>query len=193
MRDAQVVIVGGGPAGSSAAFFLARAGIDVMVLDRARFPRDKPCSEYLSPQASRILQEMGALGSVEASGAAQLTGMRVHAPNGATIHGEFAANHGYRGFRDRGLAVRRTILDAILLQRAREAGARVEEGIRVTDVVRNERGRVAGVLAASSGSAPKTIAADLVIGADGLRSVIGRRLGLIRASRWPRRIALITH
>jgi geranylgeranyl reductase family protein len=193
MRDAQVVIVGGGPAGSSAAFFLARAGIDVMVLDRARFPRDKPCSEYLSPQASRILQEMGALGSVEASGAAQLTGMRVHAPNGATIHGEFAANHGYRGFRDRGLAVRRTILDAILLQRAREAGARVEEGIRVTDVVRNERGRVAGVLAASSGSSPKTIAADLVIGADGLRSVIGRRLGLIRASRWPRRIALITH
>ena len=193
MRNARVVIVGGGPAGSSAAFFLARAGIDVMVLDRARFPRDKPCSEYLSPQASRILQAMGALGSVEGSGAAQLTGMRVHAPNGATIHGEFAANHGYRGFRDRGLAVRRTILDAILLDRAREAGARVEEGIRVTDVVRNGRGRVTGVLAVSSGGVPRTIAADLVIGADGLRSVIGRRLGLIRASRWPRRIALITH
>ncbi|HEY3257472.1 MAG TPA: geranylgeranyl reductase family protein, partial [Gemmatimonadaceae bacterium] len=193
MRDAQVVVVGGGPAGSSSAYFMARAGIDVMVLDRARFPRDKPCSEYLSPQASRVLQAMDALASVESSGAAELTGMRVHAPNGATIHGEFASNHGYRGFRDRGLAVRRTILDAILLQRAREAGARVEEAIRITDVVRNERGRVTGVMAVSSGSSPKTIAADLVIGADGLRSVIGRRLGLIRASRWPRRIALITH
>jgi flavin-dependent dehydrogenase len=136
---------------------------------------------------------MGALAAVEGSGAAQLTGMRVHAPNGATIHGEFVADHGYRGFRDRGLAVRRTILDAILLQRARHAGARVEEGVRVTDVVRNESGRVTGVLSASSNGTPRMIAGDMVIGADGLRSVIGRRLGLIRASRWPRRIALVTH
>ena len=193
MRDAQVVIVGGGPAGSSAAYFMARAGIDVLILDRARFPRDKPCSEYLSPQASRILEAMGALSSVENSGAAQLTGMRVHAPNGAMIHGEFASDHGYRGFRDRGLAVRRTILDSILLDRARDAGARIEEGVRVTDVTRNERGRVTGVLAASSDGASRVISAELVIGADGLRSVVGRRLGLVRASRWPRRIALVTH
>ena len=193
MRDAQVVVVGGGPAGSSTAYFLARAGIDVLVLDRARFPRDKPCSEYLSPQASRILEAMGALDSVESSGAAQLTGMRVHAPNGATIHGEFAAAHGYRGFRDRGLAVRRTILDSLLLQRARDAGARVEEGVRITDVVRDHGGRVTGVVAAARGGASRVITADMVIGADGLRSVIGRRLGLIRASRWPRRIALVTH
>lgn len=193
MRDAQVLVVGGGPAGSSAAYFLARAGIHVLVLDRARFPRDKTCSEYLSPQASRILQAMGALDSVENSGAAQLTGMRVHAPNGATIHGEFAADHGYRGFRDRGLAVRRTILDSILLQRARDAGAQVEEGVRVTDVSKNHNGRVTGVLASANGLASRAISADMIIGADGLRSVIGRRLGLIRASRWPRRIALVTH
>ncbi len=192
MRDAQVIVVGGGPAGSSASYYLARAGLDVLVLDRARFPRDKPCSEYLSPQASRILEAMGALDEIERSGAAQLTGMRVHAPNGATIHGEFAAEHGYRGFRDHGLALRRTVLDAILLDRARLAGAEVEEGCRVTDVVRNERGRVTGVVVSSDG-ASRVISADLVIGADGLRSVIGRRLGLIRASRWPKRIALVTH
>ena len=192
MRDAQVIVVGGGPAGSSASYYLALAGLDVLVLDRARFPRDKPCSEYLSPQASRILEAMGALDEIERSGAAQLTGMRVHAPNGATIHGEFAAEHGYRGFRDHGLALRRTVLDAILLDRARFAGARVEEGCRVTDVVRNELGRVTGVVVSSDG-ASRVISADLVIGADGLRSVIGRRLGLIRASRWPKRIALVTH
>jgi flavin-dependent dehydrogenase len=172
---------------------MARAGLEVLVLDRARFPRDKPCSEYMSPQASRILAEMGALDAVESSGAAQLTGMRVHAPNGATIHGEFVAGHGYRGFRDRGLAVRRTILDAILLQRARAAGARVEEGVRVTDVVKDASGRVIGVQTSVAGGAPGTINAGMVIGADGLRSVVGRRLGLIRASRWPRRIALVTH
>lgn len=92
------------------------------VLDRARFPRDKTCSEYMSPQASRILAAMGALDEVEASGAAQLAGMRVHAPNGRIIHGEFSATHGFKGYRDRGLAVRRTVLDRILLDRARAAG-----------------------------------------------------------------------
>lgn len=193
MPDPQVIIVGGGPAGSSAAYFMARAGIDVLVLDRARFPRDKPCSEYMSPQASRVLEDMGALHAVESSGAAQLTGMRVHAPNGMTIHGEFIAKHGYRGFRDRGLAVRRTILDAILLERARDAGARIEEGARVTDVIKNPAGRVTGVQTTTPDGGSRALAATLVVGADGLRSVIGRRLGLIRASRWPRRIALVTH
>ena len=193
MRDTQVIVVGGGPAGSSTAYFLAKAGIDVVVLDRARFPRDKACSEYMSPQASRILESMGALDAVEGAGAAQLAGMRVHAPNGSTIHGEFASDHGYRGHRDRGLAVRRTILDSILLDRARAAGASVEEGMRVTDMIRDDSGRVSGVVVSGGSGEPIQRKADLVIGADGLRSVVGRRLGLIRASRWPRRIALVTH
>ncbi|HZK79176.1 MAG TPA: geranylgeranyl reductase family protein, partial [Gemmatimonadaceae bacterium] len=193
MRDAQVIVVGGGPAGSSTAYFLAKAGIDVVVLDRARFPRDKTCSEYMSPQASRILEAMDALEAVEMAGAAQLSGMRVHAPNGSTIHGEFISGHGYRGHRDRGLAVRRTILDSILLDRARAAGARVMEEMRVTDVTKDDNGRVSGVLTSSGSAGPAELKADLVIGADGLRSVVGRRLGLIRASRWPRRIALVTH
>lgn len=192
MPDAQVIVVGGGPAGSSTAFFLARAGVDVLLLDRAYFPRDKTCSEYMSPQASRILAEMNALDAVEDAGAAQLAGMRVHAPNGSVIHGEFAAGHRFRGYRDRGLAIRRTILDAILLERARAAGAAVEEGTRVTDLIRDDRGRVSGVITAgASGVAERR--AQLIVGADGLRSVVGRRLGLIRASRWPRRIALVTH
>ena len=189
----MVIVVGGGPSGSSTAFFLARAGIDVTVLDRATFPRDKTCSEYLSPQASRILAGMGALGEVEQSGAAQLAGMRVHAPNGATIHGEFAAEHGFRGYRDRGLAIRRTILDSILLDRARAAGVNVQEGVRVTDVVHNADGVVCGVKTIDADGEPAELHAQLVIGADGLRSVVGRRLGLIRPSRWPKRIALVAH
>src|SRR5215212_8709518 len=126
-HDAEVIVVGGGPAGSSAAFHLARSGVDVLLVDRARFPRDKPCAEYLSPQSARILSEMGAIDEIERSGAAHLAGMRVRAPNGLVIHGEFASTHGFRGFRDSGLALRRLALDQILLGRALAAGARTLE------------------------------------------------------------------
>jgi flavin-dependent dehydrogenase len=86
--DAQVIVVGGGPAGASTAWHLARAGVDVLVLERACFPRDKPCAEFLSPQASRILAAMGALESCERSGAAHLAGMIVRAPDGSCIQGD---------------------------------------------------------------------------------------------------------
>ena len=193
-RRAQVLVVGGGPAGSATAFFLARAGADVVLLDRARFPRDKTCAEYLSPEASRLLAEMGALDAVEGTGAAQLAGMKVRAPSGDVIDGRFAAEHGFRGFRDRGFGVRRRVLDALLLDRARAAGARVVEGARVADLVRDARGRATGVLAAAGeGDGPREWRADVVVGADGLRSVVARRLGLQRRFPLPRRLALVAH
>lgn len=191
MRDAQVIIVGGGPAGSSAACFLATQGVDVMLLDRARFPRDKVCAEYLSPECSRILDRMGALSATEASGAAHLDGMRVQAPDGTIMHGDFAANHGYKGFRDRGLAVRRTVLDSILIDRARNAGVRVVENARVTDLLLEQK-RVDGVTITRDGGS-HGLHADVIVGADGLRSIVSRRLGLNHASRQPRRFALVSH
>ena len=189
-RDAQVIVAGGGPAGAYTAWALASAGVDVLVVDRARFPRDKPCSEYLSPEASRLLHAMGALDAVERLGPARLTGMRVLAPGGRVIHGEFLAAHGWRGFTDYGLAIRRTLLDAVLLDRARQAGARVLEGARVRDLLR-DGDRVAGVRVETD-AGPRELRAPLVVGADGLRSVVARRLGLAQVG-WPRRIALVTH
>jgi menaquinone-9 beta-reductase len=192
--DAEVIVVGGGPAGAATAWSLAKEGVDVLVLDRARFPRDKVCAEYLSPQAARILSEMGVLDEIDSTNPAHLAGMRVRAPNGVIAHGEFASSHGFRAFRDKGLAIRRTVLDQIILGGARNAGTRVEEGVRVTDVARNGSPRPIGVNVIGSDGEHRVLRARYVVGADGLRSVIGRRLGLINTSRvWPRRIALVTH
>lgn len=192
VRDAEVLVVGGGPAGSTVAFFLARAGCDVLVVDRATFPRDKVCSECLSPQASRLLAEMGVLDALEAGPSARLTGMRVHAPDGTVLQGNFTSATGFRPYREYGLAVRRPLLDTTLLRRAEEVGARVRTGVDVRDLVRDPNGRVTGVVA-RDGHGTQELRARLVIGADGLRSVVARRAELGAHGRWPRRLALVRH
>ncbi|MEO5567517.1 MAG: FAD-dependent monooxygenase [Gemmatimonadaceae bacterium] len=189
-RQCEVLVVGGGPGGTSTAVALARDGVEVMVVDCARFPRPKPCAEYLSPEASRILASMGALEAVEATGAAQLAGVLVRAPNGSMIRGEFLSGHGYSPFRQRGLSVRREVLDKVLIDCARDAGVDVREGARVSGLRKTDTGyRVSATMDGSD----VTIDARMVIGADGLHSIVARRLGLTRAARWPRRLALVTH
>ncbi|HEX6251605.1 MAG TPA: NAD(P)/FAD-dependent oxidoreductase [Gemmatimonadaceae bacterium] len=190
--SADVCVVGGGPAGSATAWALASAGADVVLLDRASFPRDKPCAEYLSPEASRILAAMSVLGEIEPH-ASLLSGMRVRSPRGEWLHGEFAGAHGFRGYSDQGIAVRRTILDAALLGAAGGAGARIVEGARVLDLERTDAGRVSGVRATAGAGSDLRVTARLVIGADGLRSVVARKAGVARRSRWPSRLALTGH
>lgn len=191
-QRADVIVVGGGPAGASTAVHLARRGVRVTIVERARFPRAKPCAECLSPQASRLLNDLGALEELERRGV-WLRGMTVRAPNGTTVRGDYAAGHGFRAWRDAGLSIRREILDAVLIDRALAAGAHVLEGMRITDVVRDSRGVTRGVQMQDSDGRVRTFEAEMVVGADGLRSVVARRLGLWRRARWPNRISLVAH
>jgi flavin-dependent dehydrogenase len=190
-ESVQAIVVGGGPAGSATAWALASQGLDVVVIDKARFPRDKPCAEYLSPQASRILSAMGVLSRVEDAGAAQLSGMRVRSPDGGIIHGEFAAQHGFAGFRDRGLALRRRHLDPILQQSARGAGAAIREGVSLVSLI-TVGDTVCGARVRGDDGTHE-IRAPLVIGADGLRSTVAHRLNLSARLPWPRRVAFVAH
>src|SRR5918996_6070843 len=84
MMDAEGVVVGGGPAGSATAALLAQQGHDVLLLDRARFPRPKPCAEYLSPATADVLDRLGALPAVEALRPARPYGMRLIQDGGAS-------------------------------------------------------------------------------------------------------------
>src|SRR5690348_11106994 len=119
MARADVVVVGAGPAGAATAILLAERGHDVVLLDRARFPRDKVCGEYLSPEGSRVLDRLGVLKAVEQSGARPLRGMRIVAPDGTALAGDYPTEGRWRGYRDHALAVPRRRFDAVLVERAR--------------------------------------------------------------------------
>ncbi|HET7274894.1 MAG TPA: NAD(P)/FAD-dependent oxidoreductase [Longimicrobiaceae bacterium] len=178
----DAIVVGGGPAGSAMAARLARLSHRVLLLDRAEFPRDKPCGECLSPGAVRQLAELGVLDKVRAAGAVSLSGWKIVPARAHSFIGEFTAG-------EEGFALPRSTLDSILLESARTAGVEVRTGERVTDLVRAGRA-VTGV---RTGRAGRSIRARLVVGADGIRSVVVRRLGLLRRSPRLRKLALTGH
>lgn len=135
--DADVIVVGAGPAGSVAAWALAEAGHTVLLLDRRRFPRDKACGEGILPKGVDVLARMGVVPALLAAGAQSFGGIRYHAPAGRTAVGAFPAG-------SHGLGVRRIVLDEVLLGVARaHRNVRVEEAFVVRDLLRDARGAVA--------------------------------------------------
>ncbi|HET9110675.1 MAG TPA: NAD(P)/FAD-dependent oxidoreductase [Ktedonobacterales bacterium] len=186
----DAAIVGAGPAGSATAIHLAREGLRVVVVDRAVFPRDKPCAEYLSPAAEPLLERLGVTDLLDAARPHRLRGFRIFAPGGHVFQGDFAATRGLNGVSlfETGLVVPRSRLDAAILAGARQAGAEAREGWRLGQVERLDDGwRLRPV-----GADQEPIETRLLVAADGVRSTVARRLGLHVISRM-RKIALVAH
>ena len=158
---AEVIVVGAGPGGSAAAYHAARGGLDVILLDRQEFPRDKPCGDALMPHASSEVALMGLSDWLSEPSHGRFRGLSLYTQSarfGEALPPTFHGTYGY--------VVPRVQTDAKLLEVAKTAGARFYEGVRVTDILRSADGSVVGVEAISNGDASR-YEAPLAIVADG--------------------------
>jgi geranylgeranyl reductase family protein len=163
----DLAIVGGGPAGAAAAWQASQAGARVVVLDKAEFPRDKPCGDGLTARAVSYLQRMGL--SEEVSKFHRVDGVKVFSPS------EWDLSFPRRpGMPHHGYVARRPELDTILLRHAGSAGAEIREGAEVTGPVQDAGGRVTGVILKGG----ERVNAAAVIAADGAYSPIKRAMKL---------------
>jgi menaquinone-9 beta-reductase len=183
----DVLVVGGGPAGASAAYWTARAGHRVLVIEREQFPRDRPCGDALTPRAVGQLYDMGLRETL--AGEHRHLGLRMTA-HGRSVQLEWPDDAGQP---DHGLAIRRRRLDALLLDHAAHAGAEVWTGTRVDEPI-VEHGHLRGCRATGSDAAggpagPIEVRARFVVIADGPLSNFGRALGTARSRTFAQGIA----
>ena len=182
--DADVIVVGAGPGGSSAAYHLARAGLDVLVLEKSTFPREKVCGDGLTPRAVKQLVGMGITLGPE-DGWFPNKGIRIIG-GGGRIELDWPDLSSYPGF---GLVRTRRGFDEIVARAAQRAGARLAEGVTVTGPVIDEAtGRIAGVTADG-----RAYRARLVVAADGNSSRLSLAMGLRKRDDRPLGVAIRTY
>jgi len=181
----DVIVVGGGPAGSTLAWKLASKGVKTMVLDAARFPREKVCGDYVEPRGLRILDRMGCLGTLEADSPLPITHSSTYIDDERRYIGRIPFYGIHETLPPHGYIVPRYLFDSLLLQIAGKAGAAIHQETYVTGFTATGSG--VEVRARSKG---KKLAyrGRAVVGADGVNSVIARSAGLLADD--PRHVAL---
>lgn len=177
----DVVVVGGGPAGSAAAYWLARAGRDVVLVERKEYPREKTCGDGLTPRAIRQLLDMGFDFSVPEFH--RVAGLRSYAGDDLMLELEWPR---HSRFPDWGGVIRRRDLDAQVAALVEKQGARVLQQVTARPLL--ESGRLAGVELSHNGSR-EHVSAGAVVVADGTLSRFGRALGTHRRRDYPMGLA----
>ena len=191
---ADVIVVGAGPAGATTAYYLARAGLDVLLLEKASFPRDKICGDGLTPRAVRQLVRMGI--DTDAPGWIRNHGLRIIG-GGMRLHLPWPELASYP---DYGLVRTRTDFDQLLAHHAAAAGARLHERTSVTGPIVDERtGHIVGVTAREvdeRGRAAGEVVnyhAPLVVAADGTSSRLATAMGVHKRDDRPMAVAVRTY
>jgi menaquinone-9 beta-reductase len=182
---ADAIVVGAGPAGSSVGYYLAAAGLDVLVLEKTTFPREKVCGDGLTPRAVKALTSMG-VQTPERDGWLRNRGLRIIG-GGGRIELDWPDLSSYPGY---GMVRTRTDFDQILARHAQKAGARVLEGVNVDGPVLDERtGRITGVTTKQG----QQFRAPLVVAADGNSSRLSVAMGLHKREDRPLGVAVRTY
>ncbi len=184
-RSADVIIVGAGPGGSTTATYLARAGLDVLVLEKSHFPREKVCGDGLTPRASRELIKLGIDTSTE-NGWLRNKGLRIY---GGRVEPFEMPWPELDDFPNYGLVRPRADFDQMLAEHARAAGATILEGVTVTEPVVDATGRIIGVKSKDG----RTYSAPLVVAADGNSSRLSVGMGLTKRDDRPMGVAVRTY
>lgn len=167
----DVIVVGARAAGAATALLAARAGLRVLVLDRARYGSDTLSTHALMRAGVLQLHRWGLLPAVRAAGTPPIRSATFHYRDGEH-RVDIAPSPGV----DALYAPRRTVLDPILVDAAAAAGAEFRFGVTVRDVLRDDTGRVVGIVGHDRRQLTYTASARWVVGADGIRSVVAQRV-----------------
>ncbi len=184
-NDADVIVVGAGPSGSSAAYWLATAGLDVALLEKTTFPREKVCGDGLTPRGTRALVDMG-IDVSETNGWLHNRGLRVIG-GGQRLHLDWPELTSFPPF---GLVRPRADLDAMLANQAVKAGARLYEQTSITEPLLDAGGRVVGVKGRNADRKPLTFRAPLVLTCEGVSGKLAQHLGVHRNDKRPLGVAV---
>jgi geranylgeranyl reductase family protein len=182
----DVLVIGGGPAGASAAYWLAKYGHEVTIVERKSFPREKTCGDGLTPRAVHQLNEMGLgdqLAQFHKYNGLRATGM------GRQLELQWPSHPVYPQY---GYVVRRRELDTMVARNAVAAGATLLEGHEALQPI-VDRGFVRGAIVQPPEGEPIEIRARYVVVADGANSRFGRSLGTFRTREWPYGTAIRTY
>jgi geranylgeranyl reductase family protein len=183
-QSADVIVVGAGPAGSTAATMLARSGADVLLLEKSTFPRDKVCGDGLTPRGVKQVLALGV--DVSSDVWVKNRGLRVVGGN-VTIELDWPE---LTSFPNYGLVRPRRDFDEMLAQLAVKAGARMRQATTVTaPIVDDGTGRVTGVTAKTT-DGPVTYHAPIVVAADGVSARTALGLGIQKNDRRPLGVAV---
>jgi menaquinone-9 beta-reductase len=191
MKPYDAIIIGAGPAGCASALFLHRAGYEVLVLDRASFPRDKVCGEFVSPAADSILDDLGVLNSIEEKKPERVRGVFISSYEGPELGIDYPPIKKGQGS-PTSLSVPRFLLDNLLINRLKNVGIKVLEKHSVEDFI-FDSGNVSGVTVRDPENKKFNILAKIVVDAGGRNAISLRRLNLKNNIKGEGKIAIAAH